>query len=92
MAPVNRHDVVLFGEMGAGKSSVVNMLCGQDKAAVSSSASGCTLSSTGYEGAMADQPFTFWDTAGLNEGDIGKVPNMKAVVGLYRLLRQLEGA
>jgi hypothetical protein len=91
MAPTTRYNIVLFGETGAGKSSIINMLCGSVKATVSSGATGCTLSSTGYEGSIGNQPFMFWDTAGLNEGDVGRVPDMKAVVSLYGLLHKLEG-
>ena len=91
MPPSIRHNIIVFGETGAGKSSVINMLCGSNKATVSSSASGCTLSSTGYEGTIGDQLFTFWDTAGLNEGDLGKVPDMKAAVSLFHLLHKLKG-
>jgi GTPase SAR1 family protein len=93
MPPSTRHNIIVFGETGAGKSSIINMLQvdGSNKAIVSSSASGCTLSSTAYEGAIGDQLFTFWDTAGLNEGDLGRVPDMNAVVSLYHLLHKLKG-
>ncbi|TEB33773.1 hypothetical protein FA13DRAFT_111745 [Coprinellus micaceus] len=88
--PKIRHNVVLFGETGVGKSSVINMLLGTEEATVSPNALGCTLSSTGYEGAIGEQNYTFWDTIGLNEGDQGKVPNMTAVTALYHLLKSLS--
>ncbi|TEB17257.1 hypothetical protein FA13DRAFT_1822514 [Coprinellus micaceus] len=67
------------------------MLRGIDEAPISSKATGCTLSSTPYEGTICDQRYTYWDTAGLNETDVGKVPDLGAVGELYRLLQKLEG-
>jgi len=84
-------NVVIFGESGAGKSSLINLLCGSDVAAISSSANGCTLHATPYDYTdPTETSFRFWDTAGLNEGDGGRVPNVEAVVRLYRLIMSLH--
>ncbi|KAJ2924675.1 hypothetical protein H1R20_g12417, partial [Candolleomyces eurysporus] len=88
MAPRN---IVFFGESGHGKSSVINMVLGYDKAATSSSAMGCTFKSTPYSYRVSGDDFVLWDTAGLNEGDQGTAPDMKAVASLYALLKKLEG-
>lgn len=34
--------------------------------------------------------FKFWDTAGLNEGEGGRVPNVEAIVRLYQLIMSLH--
>ncbi|RXW15617.1 hypothetical protein EST38_g10239 [Candolleomyces aberdarensis] len=88
MAPRN---IVFFGESGHGKSSVINMVLGYEKAATSSSAMGCTFKSTAYTHQLSGHDLVLWDTAGLNEGDQGTVTDMKAVTSLYTLLKKLEG-
>jgi len=67
------------------------MILGQDIAKVSSSPRGCTFENQCYETRIGDIPYCIYDTAGLNEGDRGRVPHWKAIKGLYTLIRQLDG-
>ncbi|KAF9444547.1 hypothetical protein P691DRAFT_836518 [Macrolepiota fuliginosa MF-IS2] len=84
-------NVILFGESGAGKSSLVNLMCGNNHAAISSAANGCTLDATPYDYYdSSGTSFRFWDTAGLNEGDGGRVPRVDAIVRLYSLIMRLH--
>ncbi|KAF5350022.1 hypothetical protein D9756_009151 [Leucocoprinus leucothites] len=86
-----RSNIIIFGESGAGKSSVVNMLSSNEHAAdISSGARGCTFESRSFEVNVVGQPATLWDTAGLDEGDAGKVPKADAIAQLYSLLRKLS--
>jgi len=84
------HNVILFGESGSGKSSLVNMIVGKDVAKVSGSADGCTFKTEAFPAAINDIPFMIYDTAGLNEGDQGRVPHWNAIEELYTLIRQLD--
>ncbi|CAA7262630.1 unnamed protein product [Cyclocybe aegerita] len=84
-------NVVLFGESGAGKSSILNMLLGTNVAAVSGGATGCTFESTGYDISIDGTSFRVHDTVGLEDGEHGRIPTSKAIVQLYSLLRRLEG-
>ncbi|KAF7969671.1 hypothetical protein HWV62_26727 [Athelia sp. TMB] len=87
----SRMNVIVFGESGAGKSSLVNLLAGQRVAETSSNAKGCTFESKGYEVDIQDGPaIKLWDTAGLEEGDGGQVNHLQAVTNIYTLTRQLE--
>jgi len=86
-APVN---VVIFGETGAGKSSLTNMIVGEDVAETSSGATGCTFESKSYEVEVEGVPLVLWDTSGLNEGEKGSVAAKDAVVQVYRLIQSLE--
>jgi len=85
------HNVILFGEAGSGKSSLVNMIVGSEVAKVSGSAEGCTFKNDRYEAIIDDRRFAIYDTAGLNEGDQGRIPHWKAIRELYTLIRQLDG-
>ena len=60
-------NIIIFGQTGAGKSSIINMLAGSGVAEVSDSASGCTSSNKRYSIPREDNNYTFWDTPGLNE-------------------------
>jgi len=85
------HNIILFGEAGSGKSSLVNMIVGNDVAKVSGSAQGCTFKNEAYEATIGDRRFVIYDTAGLNEGDQGRIPHWKAIQELYTLIRRLDG-
>jgi len=67
------------------------MLVGTDVAAVSSSPTGCTFEHKLYETSIGNTQFGIYDTAGLNEGEQGRVPHWKAVQELYTLIRSLDG-
>jgi len=86
-APAN---VVVFGETGAGKSSLINLIVGKDVAETSSNAMGCTFESKSYEVEVEGIPLVLWDTSGLNEGEKGEVAAKKAVGQLYHLIQSLE--
>lgn len=83
-------NVILFGETGSGKSSIVNMLAQSNRANTSSSAKGCTFSTEPYLTDILGTQFKIWDTAGLNEGEGGTIPPKEAVIQLLRLLKQLD--
>jgi len=83
-------NVIIFGETGAGKSSLINMVVGKDVAETSSKAIGCTFKATAYEVTIQGTTYKLFDTAGLNEWEGGKVSSKDAVVNLYQLIRDLD--
>lgn len=86
MSDVRR--VLVFGETGAGKTSMVNTLTGQN-CRVSSSAVGCTFETTYYTPVrLGGYLYEFIDTVGLNEGSAGTVKSEKALKSLYDLIRK----
>jgi len=89
--PNTTHNIILFGEAGSGKSSLVNMIVGREEARVSGSAEGCTFKNDRYDATINGRNFVIYDTAGLNEGEQGRIPHWKAIRELYTLIRQLDG-
>jgi GTPase Era involved in 16S rRNA processing len=86
-APAN---VIVFGETGAGKSSLINLIVGKDVAEISSKAMGCTFESKSYEVEVKGIPLVLWDTSGLNEGEKGQVAAKKAIGQVYHLIQSME--
>ncbi|KAI6032803.1 P-loop containing nucleoside triphosphate hydrolase protein [Pisolithus orientalis] len=85
-SPIN---IVLFGETGVGKSSVVNLIAGQPIAKVSADVDGCTMSSTRYDIQVHSQSYTVYDTVGLEEPQMGVNGYYDAIEKAYKLIRSL---
>jgi hypothetical protein len=80
---------ILFGQTGSGKSSVINMLGGKELAITSSGVIGQTFKSDRYHVQIKERLFNVFDTAGVCEGDEGKVPTKDAITSLYKLMNEL---
>ncbi|KAG1758002.1 P-loop containing nucleoside triphosphate hydrolase protein [Suillus lakei] len=81
-------NVVIFGETGSGKSSVINVIAQKRLAKTSNDAPGCTSEPQSYSVEISGQKFALIDTAGLNEGTEGTVPPKQAIKQLKSLLRK----
>lgn len=82
-------NVILFGETGVGKSSVINLLAGQPIAKVSSDVEGCTLQSTKYTFTLMGSEIRIWDTVGLEEPTMGVNGYLAAIEKAHALIRDL---
>ncbi|KAG1851675.1 P-loop containing nucleoside triphosphate hydrolase protein [Suillus subluteus] len=83
-------NVVLWGESGVGKSSLINLIMGRDVAETSPDALSCTITHAAYDVTISGQCFRLWDTAGLNEGSEGRVPAAAAARRLALFLGGLN--
>lgn len=83
-------NVVLYGESGVGKSSLINLIMGRDVAKTSPDALACTTTHAPYDVTIGGKCFRLWDTAGLNEGSEGTVPAAVAKRNLTTFLRGLN--
>jgi len=81
MATKNR--ILVFGEAGKGKSSVIKLVTDDESIITSDGAIGCTFECKTYE----TDHFIFIDTTGLGEGSQGTVPNATAIQQLIKFIK-----
>lgn len=87
-------NILVVGETGVGKSSVINLIAGEQLADVSSSASGCTMEATSYDLVLSDRQehghhIRLFDTVGLNEPHLSKNDYLTAIEKANVLITQL---
>ncbi|KIJ67578.1 hypothetical protein HYDPIDRAFT_49525, partial [Hydnomerulius pinastri MD-312] len=82
-------NVVVFGESGVGKSSLVNLIVGSDAAKTSCDANACTVRTEQYDVIIKEKKFKIWDTAGLDGGSFGFNRTTVAGRDLKRFLHKL---
>ena len=85
-------NIVLFGETGVGKSSIINLIAGQKLAHTSNNALGCTFQHQQYIVTLDGTSCALWDTTGLDEGSEGTAPAAVAESNLRSLIRGLARA
>lgn len=82
-------NVVVFGESGVGKSSVINMIAGKDITQTSNDAVGCTFRYQCHHVLLDGLNVNIWDTVGLDEGTEGTVPARQAESSLKAFLHHI---
>lgn len=88
------HNVIVFGESGVGKSSIVNLVVGSQAARTSPDADACTTRTKPYDVTIDGIKYKLWDTPGLDGGSFGLFRaaiverNLKTVV--RKLLKKNE--
>jgi len=85
-------NIIVFGETGVGKSSVINILDGPDQvlANVGNAARGVSTTDIRYTKTIRGSDFNVFDTVGLNEGKAGTVTPRDAIERLYNLICHLD--
>ncbi|KAG1844480.1 P-loop containing nucleoside triphosphate hydrolase protein [Suillus subluteus] len=87
----NKHtNIVLFGQVGAGKSSLVKLMVGMDVAYTSSDMRSCTLHWQKYPIEFDGKSYNMFDTVGLEEPQLGIPQYLDAIENAYRLIQDLE--
>ncbi|KAG1852181.1 P-loop containing nucleoside triphosphate hydrolase protein [Suillus subluteus] len=83
-------NIVLFGQAGAGKSSLINLMAGMDVARTSSDMRSCKLHWEKYLIEFDDKSYSVFDTVGLEEPQLGIQHYLDAVENSYALIQNLE--
>ncbi|KAG6331553.1 hypothetical protein ID866_7538 [Astraeus odoratus] len=83
-------NIILFGETGVGKSSVVNLIAGRTVAEVSPDVEGCTMQSKEYRFDVDSTRVSIWDTVGLEEPEMGVNGYLPAIEKAWQLIRRLR--
>lgn len=88
----SRRNILIVGDVGVGKSSLVNLIAGDNRAVTSSGAKSCTLQSQEYIVDLDGVEFALHDTAGLHEaqGNMKTTDYLNAVHQAYSLISRLE--
>ncbi|KAG1886614.1 hypothetical protein F4604DRAFT_1914974 [Suillus subluteus] len=83
---------IIFGEMGVGKSSLVNLIAGDQLAEASSGAQSCTLQSTEYPVTFSDCQLNvnLFDTVGLDSPTMNNAGYLDALVKAHELIVSLK--
>lgn len=82
-------NIILFGETGVGKSSVINLIAGRRIADTSPDVQGCTMSFKPYSFPVNGRTFHIWDTVGLEEPEMGVNGYLPAIEQACDLINQL---
>ncbi|KIJ67583.1 hypothetical protein HYDPIDRAFT_84196 [Hydnomerulius pinastri MD-312] len=85
-------NIVIFGETGVGKSSVVNLIAGKKVAEVSPDVDRCTLRSEEYTIRLDFCDLRLYDTVGLDEPQLGVTDYLTAIEKAYALIHSLRSA
>ncbi|KAH7888325.1 P-loop containing nucleoside triphosphate hydrolase protein [Phlebopus sp. FC_14] len=88
----NTINIILFGETGVGKSSVINLIAGAPVADVSPDVEGCTMASKEYKFTVDSKKYCIWDTVGLEEPEMGINGYLDAIVKALVLINRLTDA
>ena len=88
----NRRNILIVGDIGVGKSSLVNLIAGDDRAITSSGVKSCTLHSQEYIVTLDGVEFALHDTASLHEaqGNMRSTDYLDAIYPAYGLISRLE--
>jgi GTPase Era involved in 16S rRNA processing len=82
--------IVVFGETGAGKSSLINLMAGKEIAHTSPDMQRCTLRWDEYAMNFNGNSYTVFDTIGLEEPQLGIKEYLESVENAYKLVKELD--
>ncbi|KIK42926.1 hypothetical protein CY34DRAFT_82744, partial [Suillus luteus UH-Slu-Lm8-n1] len=82
--------IVLFGDTGSGKSSLINLIAGKEVACTSPDTQRCTMHWQEYNIDFGDTSYTVFDTVGLEAPEPGMKEYLEFVDSAYQLIKRLD--
>ncbi|KIJ18982.1 hypothetical protein PAXINDRAFT_57477, partial [Paxillus involutus ATCC 200175] len=82
-------NIILFGETGVGKSSVINLIARKEVARVSNGVDSHTSAPTPYDITLGNNNIRILDTVGLGEPQLGADSYLAAIEKAYQLIQSL---
>ncbi|KAF8548921.1 hypothetical protein OG21DRAFT_664093 [Imleria badia] len=82
-------NIILFGESGVGKSSMINLIAGRYIAETSPDVRPCTMSHKAYYFPVNGRSYYIWDTVGLEEPELACNGYLAAIEQSYELIQHL---
>jgi tRNA U34 5-carboxymethylaminomethyl modifying GTPase MnmE/TrmE len=90
--PSSIKNIVLFGQSGVGKSSVVNLMAGEERAKTSPGTGRCTMQWEEHSIEFDGCTYKVFDTVGLEEPQLGTKEYLETLVNAYDLIETLKQA
>ncbi|KAG1748194.1 hypothetical protein EDB19DRAFT_249686 [Suillus lakei] len=92
ITPSHPQNFIVFGEMGVGKSSLINLIAGEQVAKSSSGIQPCKLGSTEYPIRLSDPQLNvnLFDTVGLDSPTLDSASYLDALVKAHELIVSLK--
>ncbi|KAG2342554.1 hypothetical protein BDR05DRAFT_964174 [Suillus weaverae] len=88
--PRRNKTVVIFGQSGAGKSSLVNLMAGKEVATTSPDMQRCTMQWKDYTINFGGESYIVFDTIGFEEPQLGTRGYLESVKNAYQLIKKLD--
>ncbi|KAG1851149.1 hypothetical protein F4604DRAFT_1959240 [Suillus subluteus] len=89
-SPRRHKTIVLFGETGVGKISLINLMAGAEIANTSPGIQRCTMQWKEYVIEFGGDSYAVFDTIGLEEPQLGIKEYLESVENAYRLIKELD--
>ncbi|KAG1766904.1 P-loop containing nucleoside triphosphate hydrolase protein [Suillus placidus] len=88
--PRSHKTIIVFGETGVGKSSLINLMAGEEVANISPGMQRCTMHWQDYIISFGGDSYKVFDTMGLEEPLLGIKEYLEGVENAYRLIKALD--